>query len=138
MRPRTRRATVKQPLRRIGRLSPILGVVLGLVFLAACCLAGCSKLGGAGGTGGNGGSGGNGGGGSGGGASSDDMAGGNGGGGNGGGGGGSSTGDMGGGGSGGGGGGGVPGTCLANHTDNQAASINPPAGLAANRVPQFV
>ena len=59
---------MKQPFRRISRLSPILGVVLGLVFLAACCLAGCSKIGGAGGTGGNGGSGGNGGGGSGGGA----------------------------------------------------------------------
>jgi hypothetical protein len=32
----------------------------------------------------------------------------------------------------------MPSACLPEHTDNLAASINPPGGLAANRVPQFV
>jgi hypothetical protein len=49
-------------------------------------------------------------------------------------------GDMaGGGGAGGGGGGdGTPTACLPPATDNVAASIDPPAGLAADRVPMFV
>jgi hypothetical protein len=32
----------------------------------------------------------------------------------------------------------APGTCLPPHTDNVAPSINPPGGLAANKVPMFV
>jgi hypothetical protein len=57
-----------------------------------------------------------------------------------GGGGGGTMGDMaGGGGAGGGGGGdGTPTACLPPATDNVAASIDPPAGLAADRVPMFV
>ena len=108
------------------------GGLLALVLLAAC-----SKP--PGGTGGNGGSSGTGGSGGGDGrAGSADMAAGGGGGGDGG----TTSGDMAGsggnGGNGGGGGGGTPSACLPEHTDNVAASINPPAGLAPTRVPQFV
>jgi hypothetical protein len=95
-------------------------VLLGFALLAACTKPG--------GTGAGGGAGGGGGGGT---TDGADLA-------MGGGGGGGGTtmgGDMAGGG---GGSGGMPTACLADHTDNVAASINPPAGLAANRVPQFV
>ncbi|HEX6835293.1 MAG TPA: polysaccharide deacetylase family protein [Polyangia bacterium] len=100
-----------------------------MALAAGCAPSGSALF--AGGDAGAAGAGGNGGGGAGGGGGGD-------GGGGGGGGGGMMLDMAGGGGAGGGGGDGTPAGCLPPATDNVAASIDPPAGLAADRVPMFV